>query len=330
MKKSHFILLFFLLLISTSCQNEEVSYCDLAEVDCVDLPEQPFEWSKYELIMHKSPCFNPNNSNEFVYQLEDYENQLFQLIKYNIKTSEKKILLNGVKVYSQPQWGKNGWIVFDSEDFKLFLLHQSGDSLICFHNESLNIYPVWNDQTEEVIWHCKTDYSYYKVFGLKKKINQEIPDTLFELPIYRSDVFDNKLIKKNDIDEHQFLGYLKITDNLPLSLNSFVPITSEVNGYTNGICWSSDGNSIFISNSSKSSGLFKVTLDGKVKKIVEYCQSKRYQNISASSDGKYLIGELISKKLECNEEENYTGMIEKSSIFLIDLENHEEIKVHIE
>ena len=64
---------------------------------------------------YKWPCFNPNNQDEFVYVKRNFDTSpgIVQLIKHTISSGIEQVLLeNGAYISGQPQWGKQGWILF--------------------------------------------------------------------------------------------------------------------------------------------------------------------------------------------------------------------------
>src|SRR5690554_6297723 len=75
---------------------------------CEDYPDSIYihshAWGRYQ---YRTPYFNPNNSNEFIYSYYDYELNTQQLIKYNMITKQKLVLAN-LGVFKQPKWNKNG------------------------------------------------------------------------------------------------------------------------------------------------------------------------------------------------------------------------------
>lgn len=79
-------------------------------------------------------------------------------------------------------------------------------------------------------------------------------------------------------------------------------------------------------------GLFKInTLTGKKERLICVCQSKFYNKISCSPDGKYLITERVDSQLEKDTIGNLTGkIIQSSTICLIDLVTLNESKLNLE
>ena len=71
--------------------------------------------------------------------------------------------------------------------------------------------------------------------------------------------------------------------------------------------------------------------NGSYTKLISFCDSKRYKSISCSPDGLKLIGERIDSYLKKDLNGNPTGqIIEKSSIYLIDLQTLKETKINLE
>lgn len=111
---------------------QEPDDCIYETIDSCDLPDitiGPFGYTKYEYdsIMYYSPCFNPNNSNEFVFIEERPELSQSDLYIYNIVTGERKFLADQVDFF--PKWSSNDWIVFNRGS-KIWKIKSSGDSLM--------------------------------------------------------------------------------------------------------------------------------------------------------------------------------------------------------
>lgn len=78
----------------------------------------------------KAPCFNPNNSSEFVYLKEEartYDGD--ELWKYNLETGEKIKLAANAITFSWPRWSTTDWILYVGTDYQLWKVKANGDSL---------------------------------------------------------------------------------------------------------------------------------------------------------------------------------------------------------
>jgi hypothetical protein len=71
---------------------------------------------------YHSVSVNPNNNDEFVV----VENN--SLIKFNLETKEKTVLLDSQITVNTPDWGREGWIVF-SAGWKIWRIKENGTQL---------------------------------------------------------------------------------------------------------------------------------------------------------------------------------------------------------
>jgi len=77
-----------------------------------------------------SPCFNPNNSNEFIYVNRDPTNLSdIELHKYNLST-QIDVLLSPLSEYSYMfSWNSNGWIFFNNTVNDVWKIRDDGQNL---------------------------------------------------------------------------------------------------------------------------------------------------------------------------------------------------------
>jgi len=68
----------------------------------------------------KAPCFNPRNSNEFIYLKIEHDVQA--LVKSNLETAEETILIENVNIIGQPDWNTFNAIIYSANDQQVYLL----------------------------------------------------------------------------------------------------------------------------------------------------------------------------------------------------------------
>ena len=96
-------------------------------------------------VVFKTPQFNPNNPDEIVYYHINYPENKRQLVKYNLKTTEKLVLTDGLTINNEPSWGRNGWISFSTLPSRiLYKVKDNGNELSLFSNNQSGIYPTWS------------------------------------------------------------------------------------------------------------------------------------------------------------------------------------------
>lgn len=122
---------------------------------CDDIPASNFT-SGYNFIdifpRYERPCFNPNNSAEFVCQINDGTSDSPSIFIYNLETNERTLLYKG-GIYGIPDWGKNGWILLNPvEDPQIWKIKSNGDSLTQLTSEGTNLTPYWNPNADKIIF----------------------------------------------------------------------------------------------------------------------------------------------------------------------------------
>jgi len=295
-------------------------------------------WFSNERFQYKSPYFNPNNGDEFVYNYYDFELNKFSLMKYNLVTSEKATLASDVKIISQPKWSREGWIAFDNvfnKNYQIWVIKDNGDSLKQFTNTKYNLYPAWGDG--EYLYLQHTPILASNSFFLKQNINNPKHDTIMkhgdinEGVSILNDISNNMLISQTLINNTPSIGYTNL--NL-ISFNNLINLEqSNLIGLL-GLCWSNNSSVAYFTvfNNSENDGLFRLNvITSEYTRLFPFCDSKRYTKISTSPDGTKLIGERVDSYLDKDTDNNPTGqVIENSSIYIIDLQTLKETKINLE
>jgi hypothetical protein len=291
-------------------------------------------------VQYKAPHFNPNNSDEFVYHFRDYEQNKFQLVKYSIQTQQRTIIAESGEIYRQPKWSRNGWIAYTHRVNyvdHIYIVKENGDSLIQYTENVSNMYPAWSSMGSVLYW-MHTPNLGVPYYFLKQKINTLTFDTLSKY----GDAH-NGYIRYNTISKSNHLLSLALINNNPhiavASLDeeifSFSSIANmnQVFDYpiVSGLCWSHDEEYVYATIGFQDNGLYKIGVNtSSCELLISFCDTKRYESISASSDGKYLVGERVDSYLQLDGESNPTGeIVENSSIYLINLQTLEETKIDL-
>ncbi|WP_123776132.1 hypothetical protein [Brumimicrobium aurantiacum] len=344
MKLSIYIFYFAMIaIVFFSCKKEKLNSgsCGEAEVEWVDtLKCEEYASDSMTIISHgwgryqyRTPYFNPNNSNEFIYSFYDYENNIQQLIKYNILTKQKLVLAN-LGIYNQPKWNENGWIAF-SNMHHVHVVKEDGSDYRQVSTSTQNTFPFWVG--DDLYWDHSPSSS--SGFELRQNINQLINDTVgFSTTIFTADVINNKILTVTNIESSAnpstYYGIYDLDILHFFSRDSFNVITEFSKSLT-GLAWHPSGEYFYSTTgyqgNNGNGGLYKITLSGHEEKIMDFCQSKQYSNISCSADGKYLIGERTAAKLV--EMESWPGagkIVQNSTIWLINTETLEETKINLE
>lgn len=300
--------------------------------ECYNFPEfsvSSFRETRYQF---KAPCFNPNNPKEFVYCFKDYELGLSQLVKYNLETKQKTILVNSVFIYGQPKWNKNGWIAFNTHTSfveHINIVKDNADSLTQVTIALANFDPIWNNLNNDLYWTHNPDLGANNYLIRRNAVTYNIDTIGINVFAGHFDVWNDKILTRKNVGETVFYGFYSLNE-LPITVDKF-KVFGKIDGSLLGLTSHPSGNSLYGSHFyTENSGLFEIRLSGVYRKLLNYCSSKRYEIISCSADGKYLIAERIDSSLQLNEDNEPTGRALKSStIWLINTETLEETKVEI-
>ncbi|MEX1192400.1 MAG: hypothetical protein WEA99_10540 [Brumimicrobium sp.] len=303
-----------------------------------DLPPQTYFTN--ERFQYKAPHFNPNNSNEFIYHFRDYEQNEFQLLKYNLLTKQKTLIVESGKIANQPKWSSDGLIAYTHHVGyvdHIYLVKDNGDSLTQLTDNVHNMFPVWSSTGDELYW-AYTPNLGIPYYFLKQNLDNSYPDTILQdgdsyggYATYNSISHSNKLLSLTLIGNKKHIAWTSLNET-PITYSSIANM-SQAFDYpsVSGLCWSSDEEYVYATVNGKENGLYKIDINSSSKELlIPFCETKSYRSISASSDGNYLIGERIDRHLHLDDQSNPTGeIIENSSIYLIDLHTLEETKIDL-
>lgn len=320
-----------------SCRKDKVIPTPSGEGECYSFGElPPLNFFSNERFQYQTPFFNPNNDDEFVYNYKDFELDEYKLIKYNIQTGIKTILVENVKIISQPKWSGKGWVAFDNvfnQNYQISIVKDNGDSISQFTSSTYNLFPVWNSIGDNLFWQ-HTPVLGVPYYFLKQGLYEQTSDTVLfpnglnnGFATFNDVSMDNQLISKTGIGNQNHIGFTNLDSPNFVSLINLD--NSNLVGLE-GLCWSNNSQTAYFTI--YKNGLYKLNVNnGSYTKLISFCDSKRYKSISCSSDGKKLIGERIDSFLVKDEEGNPTGQImENSSIYIIDLETLKETKITLE
>ena len=154
------ILLLLVLVVSfVSCKKDEPTSTSF----CIENNCKPIQDSKSGMgwgfvnsdNYYISPCYNPLDSNVFLFV--DFSNnlELPELCIYSFLTGKAKRIFQG-NIASRPKWGKNNWIVFTLSDNNIWKIKSNGDSLVKLTYTGSCYNPTWNFESTE-IWYYSPD-----------------------------------------------------------------------------------------------------------------------------------------------------------------------------
>ena len=317
-----------------NCNNPDSS----TVAECLSFPPPPE--LGYAFIetgeQFSSPCFNPNNSNEFIY-LKEEEGKLPELIKRDINTGSEMVLCSSVDIISAPQFGTNGWIVFTGVDKKIWRIDSDGNGLQQISFETSDILPHFYG--DNVCYFRNRQYSnaelnqnpnlYYEyimmlidINGTKLdsfQISSLVPDNYYQL-WHIADFYSNTVFFENFIPGQNQLGIYSL--DLESEVFTEINTTYFSSGLVvlNDLEYSSDKSIYF---STHQGNLEKVDVNtGIVQTYKIGCDTHYYNTISLSAEEDMLLVEkTVSTILE-------SGAInQQHEIWIIDLTTDTETKL---
>ncbi len=102
------------------------------------------------------PCFNPNDNNLIVFV------EYGSLIKYNVKSFQKTLLLRDVGLILYPDGSRSGWIVF-STGSNLWRIDENGENLLQLTNAPMAIWPKCDPTGNKLVYPREMNYTVWDV-----------------------------------------------------------------------------------------------------------------------------------------------------------------------
>jgi len=283
-------------------------------------------------FQYKKPQFNPNNNDEFIYVYNDLELFEKQLIKYNLKTLTKTVLVDNARLVTQPKWSRKGWVAFDNViTYKTSILKDNGDSLTDFATNAASIYTAW-DATGSNLYYQHTPALGVPYYLFKQNLETKIIDTILfpydehsGYAVFNDISIDNKIISVVGINNQKHIGVTNLDD---FSFKSLINLEAD-SLRAEGLCWSNTSDFAYLS--AYLDGLYRIDIStGEYELLLEYCSSKQYKNISCSPDGTKIIAERIDSYVDKDVNGNITGkIVQNSSIYIFDLLTLTETKINL-
>lgn len=298
---------------------------DTTEVDsgiiCEDFPVSPEIGFVYTSTgpQYKAPCFNPNNSNEFVFIRTGISGT--ELVKYDIIQGVESVLTSSASIITQPQWGSQGWIIFNVFGNTIWKIHESGSGLEqivdfpslrpCFDNTGGNFISMAGDANLTV--------GYRPIFDLSGNLVDSIysgyDDRIIGYPYFTSHLKFSKgyfAFADHAYSDPIRIGVCHYEDSSIVEIGSWF-YDKEMLDIT--------ANSEFVYVSTYWRDLIKINLvSHTLETFKEGCQTKFYNHIDVSPDGTKMIAQVVISTPYDNDE----AIDEQNEIWLIDLVSGEE------
>lgn len=284
MKNIH-LNIFIILLCFANCRTDSPI---TPNSNCVTIPDAPIGFG-YNFIIdtikpsYEAPYFNPNNPDEIVLLINDYNKSVFGLYYFNLRINQKKLLYNK-RVNFQPKWGRNGWILFCSNDNQIWKVKPNGDSLTQLTFFGANYSPEWNKSSDKFLTSTFINDKYHQIiFDPWGNILDDITNCGGSNSSWQHD----SLIA--------FLSAAWLAYTVPSNCNPFIlkDMSKSSNGGTGGVMWMSNYKIVYAIND----GLFIYDIiKGTEDKIKITCNSRYYVFLSYSS----ISNKIIASKVERN------------------------------
>ena len=307
--------LFFSILIAlaiTSCKKDHTSICNPVPLPNNGGPSTGWNFIK-DSAYFSSPCFNPNNANEFIFSLQPYGLGKTKLCKFNMQTHQLFAIIEATILFPA-KWGKNDWILLSLGDQNIWKIKSTGDSLTQLTFSSSNFSPYWN-YTYDTIGFYNTTSGTTTTYLIDQ--NGRYIDTLHNGGLTNVSCWNSpKFIATS--------GCISVNLTIP-RIDSFIvlyTLPNNNNGCGNGITFTDENTLIW----SWYSGIYETSLaDNSTKQILSGCDSRLYLSPSYSPlSNKILWNKVVETPL------NNTDLEIKSSIVIMDSqgENEREIAIH--
>ncbi|MEI6882386.1 MAG: hypothetical protein WCK82_13790 [Bacteroidota bacterium] len=262
----------------------------------------------------KAPYFNPLDANEFVFIKEQDSSRKSYLVKYNMFTHNETTLLENIIINGQPKWGKNGWITFIN-NYQTCIIKADGSGFKRLKPLAYFLYPDWkNDSIIASQFSKNLGYPYYYC---ECNINSSIMDTI------KNDYF--AFGSYNKLAERAFTTYSGDFANLTISnASKKFKLSDNIEDGSNvikGVSWHPNDQDIYFSK--VVNGIYKVNKNSYLEILIKKgCNSRSYNLLSVSPDGKKILVERVDATLE-----NIKLIYFKSDIYIMDIDGRNEEKV---
>lgn len=279
-------------------------------------------------MQFRYPQFNPSNPNELIFVKQHFQENIHQLIKYNLKTKKQTILVDGMQIDSELSWSSSGWIAFSTlPSHHLYRVREDGSQLTLVSDISMSWLPSWSPDGNYLYF--AQEFGTPHVRWVRLEVQTNTLDTLIysisdpNFMYMRTKISShNKALTSANINGEGY--YVTINLNAPFIELSpvFNPALIENgNGITDYRCWSPSGDFFFLSFYSVGR-IYRIGVaTGDIMLVRDRYHGSFTEAIDASPDGKYLAVQRVELSNRFNPDGgiNYAGFFTKSKIQLTDL-----------
>ncbi len=261
----------------------------------------------------KAPCYNPLDANEFVFIKEQDSSRKSSLVKYNMFTHKETNLLENIIINGQPKWGNNGWITFIN-NYQICIIKADGSGFKRLTSFPYFQFPDWKNDSIIACLFTK-NLSYPNYYGELNIVSGKL-DTL------RNKYFNLGVMNKlNEKAYTQYKGEPNITIEKKDTTIKLSNIEYDGKNEIVSISWHNNDQDIYFSK--VVNGIYKINKNSYVESLIKKgCNSRSYNLLSVSPDGKKIIVERVDATLE-----NIKLIYFKSDIYIMDIDGRNEEKV---
>ncbi len=312
------------LLLNSACNKDNLfHHCP----NCKSLPEikEPsfgYSFSEGD-YQYYSPCFNPNNANQFVFIFKDNVRKTQELCIYDMSTQEKKVLTENDNLLFQPKWSSMNWIAFNT-GHQIWRIKSNGDSLVAVTNSESSLYPAWSADGRELLFeHSKNAGVPYNI--VRYNFNTLQADTIKDQTCNLIVCNRNNTLMALGNESRDSPNFKKSSIQ---AMDKWEDIGNEMSNGGNriaGIDWGNDESTLFITR--RSTGLLRYDIaNSKEHQLKCSCDTRRYGYVSVSPDGNKILFEEYDAFLTGQG----AGMAEENcSIHIIDANGRHDTKIEI-
>lgn len=336
MRKFRYILILVVFVGIFSCKKDktpfplEPPYNDLEHGWQDDFGDEDFIYPGWSYLIEDSlqfhvPQFNPSNADEIIYYRHDYPTNSHQLVKYNLKTTEKSIIMNDVQILNEPAWSKTGWIAFTRfPNPQIYLIKDNGSQFSQITTINNSVDPQWSENGEYIYFGTGLAPNIGLYYVRKELISNQI-DTLSignvpgSISARKTKINNNLVLSLAMFNDDIFYAKAELNFS-PLQPEPIISTNFNIQLDTDKRCWSYDNQYIYLAYHSTGK-IFRVRVsDGEIELFRDQYNGNWLHSIAASPDGKYLIVErvVLSNTFTATGELNL-GIRTHSQIQLIDI-----------
>lgn len=268
----------------------------------------------YPRYLYREPCFNPQNSDEFVYVREDKQNNsATQMRRHVISNHIDDSLV--ADVWGVPDWHANGWILFRRTDNQIWKIKANGDSLTQLTFTGINLGPRWNTAGDRIAYASDNWTIIASAQGLPI-------DTITDFQMLYGDwsADGTKLCSVVSAGTGEGIGYYDLTTSQTTVVATVPTGELVIESY-----WKRDSRTIYWATRN---GFYKTDIVTMATVLIRpSCDSKFWWAFQFSGDGQKMIWERANSRLTGSD---HNTIYQENFIYLLNTDGTGEQKIDIQ